>query len=318
MANTDSVFSATLQALRKKNGVTQEQLANHLGVSPQAVSKWENGSYPEGDLLPKISEFFGVSISYLYGQEKEAVSLEHTVFNAFAELRDKAANEGNRNCHNDYFEQMLNLAWAFQTAPWPNNKDYYNRGIPERGNRTASVVTDNAGYSYFNLNKEKEYFMLVKEPEEGFKDLLSEKERMREFFSLLGKKGALEILECMLTLNWGQCLTTSTIASHIGMSVEETEQLLEEAGKFQHQGNNPFNSVDIINGNKSEKGFLTDSSAVCSYISLFLITHTLLNSPFGYQMQIGMRDKSWIDKKSLEKESSNKNKDKPKKGLPDK
>ena len=60
LANTTTVFSTNLQQLRKKRGVTQEQLANHLGVSPQAVSKWENGSYPEGDLLPKISEYFGL------------------------------------------------------------------------------------------------------------------------------------------------------------------------------------------------------------------------------------------------------------------
>ena len=62
MAKITNVFSINLQALRKKKGVTQEQLASYLGVSPQAVSKWENGSYPEGDLLPKISEYFEVSI----------------------------------------------------------------------------------------------------------------------------------------------------------------------------------------------------------------------------------------------------------------
>lgn len=66
----DTVFSAHLQKLRKEHNVTQETLAAHLGVSPQAVSKWENGSYPDGDLLPKIADFFGVSIDYLYGKGK--------------------------------------------------------------------------------------------------------------------------------------------------------------------------------------------------------------------------------------------------------
>ena len=54
----NKAFSTTLQSLRKEKKVTQEQLATHLGVSPQAVSKWENGSYPEGDLLPRIADFF--------------------------------------------------------------------------------------------------------------------------------------------------------------------------------------------------------------------------------------------------------------------
>lgn len=47
----NTTFSAQLQKLRKEHGVTQDTLAAHLGVSPQAVSKWENGSYPDGDLL---------------------------------------------------------------------------------------------------------------------------------------------------------------------------------------------------------------------------------------------------------------------------
>lgn len=58
---THNVFSTTLQALRKKNGITQEKLASYLGVSLQAVSKWENGSFPDGDLLPKIADFFNVT-----------------------------------------------------------------------------------------------------------------------------------------------------------------------------------------------------------------------------------------------------------------
>ena len=57
----ETVFSKQLQMLRKQSGITQEQLADKLGVTAQAVSKWENGSYPDGDLLPKIADIFDVS-----------------------------------------------------------------------------------------------------------------------------------------------------------------------------------------------------------------------------------------------------------------
>ena len=57
-----------LKALRHKNGITQESLANYLGVSFQSVSKWERGlSYPDIMLLPAISQFFGVSTDELLG-----------------------------------------------------------------------------------------------------------------------------------------------------------------------------------------------------------------------------------------------------------
>lgn len=52
--------------LRKEKGITQEQLANFIGVSTAAVSKWESGtSYPDITLLPAIATFFNVTIDTL-------------------------------------------------------------------------------------------------------------------------------------------------------------------------------------------------------------------------------------------------------------
>ncbi len=58
--------------LRKNKGVTQEQLAQKLGITNQAVSKWESGqSMPDIQLLPEIAEFFNVSINELMGVENK-------------------------------------------------------------------------------------------------------------------------------------------------------------------------------------------------------------------------------------------------------
>lgn len=60
-------FGGKIKALRLKKAVTQEQLAEHLGLSPQAVSKWENGvTFPDIQLLPEISVYFGVTIDELF------------------------------------------------------------------------------------------------------------------------------------------------------------------------------------------------------------------------------------------------------------
>ncbi len=66
-----------IAALRKKKSMTQEALAAEIGVSAQAVSKWENGTnLPDIQLLPILADIFGVSIDTLYGREKSKSELE--------------------------------------------------------------------------------------------------------------------------------------------------------------------------------------------------------------------------------------------------
>ena len=57
----------TIVDLRRKKGYTQEKLAEMLGVTTAAVSKWETGnSYPDITLLPQLAEIFDVSLDYLF------------------------------------------------------------------------------------------------------------------------------------------------------------------------------------------------------------------------------------------------------------
>ncbi|MBR0143279.1 MAG: helix-turn-helix domain-containing protein [Clostridia bacterium] len=56
-----------IRKLRKERGITQEKLAEHLGVTFQAVSKWESGAtMPDVLLIPAIASFFGVSTDELF------------------------------------------------------------------------------------------------------------------------------------------------------------------------------------------------------------------------------------------------------------
>lgn len=54
--------------LRKEKGITQEELAQAIGVTNQAVSKWESAQCcPDIQLLPDLADYFGVSIDELMG-----------------------------------------------------------------------------------------------------------------------------------------------------------------------------------------------------------------------------------------------------------
>ena len=60
-----------LQLLRRAHGLSQEQLAEVLDISRQAISKWENGdSVPDLEKLKAISQYFGVTADYLLFEEQ--------------------------------------------------------------------------------------------------------------------------------------------------------------------------------------------------------------------------------------------------------
>ena len=63
-------FGLFIANKRKELGMTQENLANIIGITPQAVSKWENGiGYPDVTLLSDIATALNVSVSELFGEE---------------------------------------------------------------------------------------------------------------------------------------------------------------------------------------------------------------------------------------------------------
>ena len=61
-----------IRELRRRDGRTQEALAEAIGVTSQAVSRWEaNGGYPDMEMIPSIAHYFGISIDELFGYEDE-------------------------------------------------------------------------------------------------------------------------------------------------------------------------------------------------------------------------------------------------------
>ena len=59
-----------IRTLRRKEGKTQEALAEALGMSTQAVSRWESGGgYPDVEMIPRIANYFHVSIDELFGYD---------------------------------------------------------------------------------------------------------------------------------------------------------------------------------------------------------------------------------------------------------
>ena len=80
-----------LKELRKNKNLTQEDLASYLGVSFQAVSRWErNEGYPDIELLPIIANYFEVSVDELLGVNdiKNKLSIDE-INNKYKDLASK-------------------------------------------------------------------------------------------------------------------------------------------------------------------------------------------------------------------------------------
>lgn len=69
-ANMQLELGKRIRELRHRDGRTQEDLAEAIGMTSQAVSRWEaNGGYPDMEMIPAIANYFGVSIDELFGYE---------------------------------------------------------------------------------------------------------------------------------------------------------------------------------------------------------------------------------------------------------
>lgn len=103
-----------IASLRKHKHMTQDQLAEQVGVSAQAVSKWENDlSCPDISLLPKLAEIFGVTTDHLLGvPEPPSPAPDPSGFSIH--LGDNEDEEGDNNPNGLSFHLDLNP----EEFPW--------------------------------------------------------------------------------------------------------------------------------------------------------------------------------------------------------
>ncbi len=166
----------TIRALRKQQGRTQENLAEALGITFQAVSRWESGlAYPDMELVPAIANYFGVSIDELFGYDGERQQKIDTLIEMIREKNK--LNNGEDVCIDECIALARNGLIEF-----PGNQKLllclafllYSAGYARYGEHH---LTDPEGYDIFDVERHRTYAewkeaiaiyeKLIKELEDG-------------------------------------------------------------------------------------------------------------------------------------------------------
>lgn len=143
--------------MRKEKGIKQEELANYVGVSIQAVSKWENGGVPDTELLPKIADFFSVSIDVLFGQN----------MTDYRDLQTALINKIIESPQEQQFKTVFNYCWDMERAmfgqmPKDGSIEDYEKELGKQEQRYSSIMSD-YGFTRMGVANRLQYFLLVPE-----------------------------------------------------------------------------------------------------------------------------------------------------------
>lgn len=108
-----------IASLRKEKGMTQLDLAEKMGVTDKAVSKWERDlSCPDVNTIPKLAELFGISVDELM-QIKSEVQEEKKISGKHAPLTQSRANSPTVRCQTRNFIRI----WKDYRKNWTYSRE---------------------------------------------------------------------------------------------------------------------------------------------------------------------------------------------------
>lgn len=221
-----NLLSERIARLRKERGLTQEQLGQLVGVSAQAVSKWEKGGAPDVERLPALADRLGVTIDGLFGRESgENLDLRREVCRWMASLPEE-----------DSMDQLIRLLWEIV-----KNIKECDVAISEVGFMRTGEMTDEskermlmrttlrlAGGLLLGVFAEDMSFVTIcPEPAAGYAAHFSETEDYRTLFEVLGKPDRLALLLDLYT-DKEKYYTVEAAAKRIDLENGLTREILED------------------------------------------------------------------------------------------
>ena len=242
-----------IKQLRQRDGRKQEDLANALGVSPQAISRWEaNGGYPDMELIPAIANYFNISIDELFGYSKD----RGDKLKAILSKADKAIGE-----NGDLTECVEMLRAAIEEFP-SEPKLYMNLGFAldllgwkKYGARSYTRNDSDYAYEDTEYNSQNVYWQ----------EALSAYEKALTFDITAEERDAMTQRLVLYYAKMGYTDRAKTLASKQNSIISCRETLMPKATEAEER--DKYQGEAIISFLTELKNVLCNS--ICTKISLF-------------------------------------------------
>jgi transcriptional regulator with XRE-family HTH domain len=267
--------------LRKEKGVTQDELAQYVSVSAQAVSKWENGGVPDTELLPKIADFFSVSIDMLFGRSIADYSDIHST------LAGKIANEKSE----ERFKTVFDLCWTMERAMFEIDK-IKDGNIEEWQNEIGdtklqySSIRNDYGFTLMGLSRRLPYFLIA--PECRNKELaFFEGVDYVSFFKDFSDK---TVFEAMILLNKresGKAFTPNLLMKNLNVDFYEALTTLKTLHKY-----GVIKTTNIEMDDVTQEVYTFDPTP--SFVALLIFAREMIARPRAYIYYGGGRNKPYL------------------------
>lgn len=212
-------LSQNIKHFRIKRNMTQEQLADIIGVSPQAVSKWERSeTYPDGALLLPLAQALEVSLDVLF--DHTAVSMEDISRRIITLFRGR----GSAEC----FAFARELGWQIEKAFFfrrDHTAEDYVPGEMETLREPSFTLTDH-GFTLIS-NGKAPFFTLFPEPEDGYAPALGDGSEIAALFARLAAPHVLPALLFLHRQTEGYVFAPDILTRACGIGEHALDGVLE-------------------------------------------------------------------------------------------
>lgn len=277
-------FNSNLKRIRKEKGITQEQLADKVGVSPQAVSKWELSSYPDPQLLPVIADFLGVTIDELFGRAPEKEMSVHE--RAMMEIYNTPHTDEGRKERLNYAYQLVRAS-AMGCCGCDTLDDVPDNVLGSKHDCYTLIDWD-VGFILGKLNANLPFVLIMPEPEKGYDDVLAYDKKYVELFRFLAIPNALRVMYFLAGRSTTIFFRLETLTNELSISRDNAKEIIDNLLKYN------FIWEATLDGGTKESEKIYQYLADYTLVSFLTFTRTLLNRPTSFNYQTSNRDKPFF------------------------